>query len=238
MVAAIFLPSWITDEKYLTSATWGLVAATILLVLTALLTIAFTWIQLSIQRRQTRIDNLEKQIDRFESEVFQRTRRSLATKRLDKNDELVILDIKDIPIELQEILDFFEHLAFLVRRGHLGTYDVWHTFATWIGPVYWDSREYIAIEQLDDKTVYEDLVWLYQRMVRQDKKCHGEGLVWDTDEDLAGYYLYERGPEAVIPRKKPMKRKKKKFSKPGGAAQDDNDNKNSSDKAGDGSSDS
>src|ERR1700728_3288950 len=174
-LAVALFPMWVTDEKYLTSATWGLVAATLLLVLTAFLTIAFTWIQIAIQRRQTRVDNLEKQIDRFESEQFQRTRRGLAGKRLDRSDELIALDLADIPIELQEILDFFEHIAFLVRRGHLGSYDVWHTFATWIGPVYWDAREYIAIEQLDDKTIYEDLVWLYHRMVREDKRCHGEG---------------------------------------------------------------
>jgi hypothetical protein len=149
----MILPAWATDEHAIANATWGLVVATLLLVVTAIVTVVFAWRQLSIQRRQTRIENLERQLERFDSNSFRATRRELASKRLDEHDELVGLDVNDLPTELYEVLDFFEHLGHLVRRHHIDSYDTWHTFAGWIGPTYADTRQYIAVEQLDDQTI-------------------------------------------------------------------------------------
>ncbi len=42
-----------------------------------------------------------------------------------------------------EVLDFYEHLALLVKKGHLDLYDVWHTFYEWAQPVYVDMQALI-----------------------------------------------------------------------------------------------
>ena len=45
-----------------------------------------------------------------------------------------------------EILDFYEHVALLIKKDHLDIYDVWHTFYEWLQPVYFD-----LLPILDDK---------------------------------------------------------------------------------------
>ena len=72
-------------------------------------------------------------------------------------------EIDDPPVSAFEVLDFYEHLALLVKKGHLDLYDVWHTFYEWAQPVYVDLQPLIEGPESPYRDHYVDL----QRMMRQ-----------------------------------------------------------------------
>jgi hypothetical protein len=206
-----------TDEHDLTLATWWLVFATFAVVFTGIAAVVFAWIQIAVQRAQTRIGNLESLTQWFEGDRIRRVRQGLAASRLTGSGILKRLDLDDVPDAADELLDFFEHVAFLVRRGHLKAFDVWHTFGPWVAAMQADFREYIAVQQAHDPTVYCDFTWLFQRLLKVERSEKGSGLEYDED-DLEGHYGYERRLEGVrIPvRRRP--RRRKPAAERGGAA--------------------
>ena len=210
MIVSIVFPSWMIDERHLTLATWWLVFATFALVFTGLAAVLFAWIQIAVQRSQTRIGNLESLIQWFEGDRIRRVRQDLATSRLTASGKLKHLDLDDVPDPAEELLDFFEHVALLVRRGHLKAFDVWHTFGQWIAAMRADFREYIAVQQAYDPTIYCDFTWLFQKLLKIERKENGSGLEYD-DDNLEGHYGYERRLEGVrVPvRRKPRRRSRK-----------------------------
>ncbi len=170
--------------RYLVWATWGLVG-------TGVIAILFTAWQLAAFRKQSKLDNLERILEWFESTHFKELRRNLAEARLTVGGKLRHLDLDDPPTTAYEILDFFEHIGFLVKKHHLDDYDVWHSFSGWISAANCDFKELIAIEQVYDRTVYCDLPWLCKRLDRVDLKQGGGGLSFD-DEDLERLYESEK----------------------------------------------
>ena len=72
-------------------------------------------------------------------------------------------EMDDPPLSAFEVLDFYEHLALLVKKGHLDLYDVWHTFYEWAQPVYVDMQQLIE----SNDSVYSDHYVDLRRMMRQ-----------------------------------------------------------------------
>ena len=95
---------------------------------------------------------------RFENDFFGADKikqRALAAKRyLDANDYS----------EMEDVLDFFETVAMLVRKRALDTYMVWHTFDYWIERYYAVALPHIAERQAREPGVWEDLCWLLPRL--------------------------------------------------------------------------
>ena len=60
-------------------------------------------------------------------------------------------------LEAEPILDFFETMALLYRRGALDREIVWHTFFYWIDHYYEAARQAIAARQEVDPLVWKDL---------------------------------------------------------------------------------
>jgi len=179
--------------------TWAVFAATAGLVATGIYALQAAKRQIETQRELARIDNLEKQLVFFESAGFQRVRRALAASRT-MEGHFVKVNTDDPPASLYEILNFFEHLGFLVRLEHLRKRDVWHTFAYWAVPVYLDAREVIALEQFDDPSFYDDFVWLIKEMQNIERQETGSEEFLD-DEDLYDFYLLEKQDPGAAPRK-------------------------------------
>jgi hypothetical protein len=63
-------------------------------------------------------------------------------------------------LEAEPILDFFETMALLLRRGALDKEIVWHTFFYWIDHYYEASKNFIAARQKEDPLVWKDLTAL------------------------------------------------------------------------------
>jgi hypothetical protein len=199
------------ESDGMTRATWLLAYATFGLVGTGLGGIVFVWIQLNQERKQKRVENLERQIDMFESERFRKVRARLGDERL-KGERLRDLEPGDPPKGCYEVLDFFEHIALLARERNLSIFGVWHSFGPWIGPVWSDFKEVIAIEQIHNKTTYCDFRWLVAKIEKVEKKEGGDFLKYEQD-DLESHYIYERAlmdSNVVGVRSRPTPRKRSK----------------------------
>jgi hypothetical protein len=168
--------------------------ATVVLVLTSAGAIAYAALQLRHERSYRVVDNLEKQLGFFLSDKFVEVRRRLAEARLDETG-LKPWTIDDPPVNAFEVLDFYEHLSLLVKKGHLDVYDVWHTFYEWAQPVYVDMQPLIESPESAYAEHYKDL----QRLVRQmdeiqiEKMETQKGNHWAlwTPERIIEHYQYE-----------------------------------------------
>src|SRR6202035_4562596 len=105
----------------------------------------------------------EKQLSFFLSDNFVAVRRRLAESRLDETG-LKPWTLEEPPVSAFEVLDFYEHIGLLVKKGHLDVYDVWHTFYEWAQPVYVDMRQLIEDEESAYSEHYSDLRKLMRAM--------------------------------------------------------------------------
>src|SRR6202007_1785792 len=101
---------------------------------------------------------------KFDQEPMLTYRRGLAEKRL-KNEE--------DPDELYPLLDFFEMVGLLVRRGYLDESDVWNTFSYQVFFLNDDARQIIEQLQREDPTTYAEFSWLVERLQRIEVDKHG-----------------------------------------------------------------
>lgn len=168
--------------------------ATSALVLTSAGAIVYAALQLRTERDYRTVSNLEKQLAVFQGEKFAAARKRLATDRLE-GDGLAEWDKDAPPISAVEVLDFYEHLGLLVKKGHLEVYDVWHTFYEWAQPVYVDFKPLIEDEDSAYSDHYSDLRRLMRRMddiqiSRMHRKSANHYALW-TSERIIEHYVYE-----------------------------------------------
>ena len=168
--------------------------ANVVLVLTSAGAISYAALQLRHEREYRSVNNLEKQLSFFLSEPFVAARRRLAESRT-SGEELLPWSIDDPPIAAFEVLDFYEHLGLLVKKGHLEIYDVWHTFYEWAQPVYVDLQTLIEDPESAFSDQYSDLRKLVRGMDDiQLKRMHSQKAnhwaLWTPDR-IVDYYLYE-----------------------------------------------
>jgi hypothetical protein len=175
---------------------WDAVQAisTAVLVLTSAGAIAYASLQLRHEREYRSVDNLEKQLSFFLSEPFVAARRRLAQARLGE-EGLLPWDIENPPVSAFEVLDFYEHLSLLVKKGHLNLYDVWHTFYEWAQPVYVDMQSLIEGEESAYSEHYNDLQRMMRRMdeiqlAKMQEQNANHWALW-TPERILEHYQYE-----------------------------------------------
>ncbi len=185
--------------------------ANVALVLTSAGAIGYAGLQLRHEREYRSVTNLEKQLSFFLSDSFVAARRRLAEARTD-GKELCSWTVDDPPISAFEVLDFYEHLGLLVKKGHLDVYDVWHTFYEWAQPVYVDLQPMIAGEESAFSDQYSDLRNLVRRMDDiQLKRMHDQNAnhwaLW-TPERILDYYQYELESSKQTSRRRRGKTKK------------------------------
>lgn len=164
------------------------------LVLTSAGAIIYAALQLRHEREYRSVNNLEKQLSFFLGASFVAARRRLAQARIGP-DGLVPWSIDEPPVAAFEVLDFYEHLGLLVKKGHLDVYDVWHTFYEWAQPVYVDLQPLIESPDSAYADHYSDLRKLVRAMDEiQIKRMHAKNgnhwALW-TPERILDYYRYE-----------------------------------------------
>jgi hypothetical protein len=172
--------------------------ATSILVLTSVGAIAYAALQLRHERQYRSVANLEKQLSFFLSDSFVAARRRLAQARLDltgSDAKLQAWELDSPPVTAFEILDFYEHLALLVKKGHLDIYDVWHTFYEWAQPVYVDMQALIESPDSMYADHYDDLQRMMRRMdeiqiSRMHRKHANHWALWTPDR-IIEHYKYE-----------------------------------------------
>jgi hypothetical protein len=168
--------------------------ATVVLVVTSAGAIAYAGLQLRHEREYRAVENLEKQLSFFLSDNFVAVRRRLAESRLDETG-LKPWTLEEPPVNAFEVLDFYEHLSLLVKKGHLNLYDVWHTFYEWAQPVYVDMQPLIESEESAYAQHYSDLQRMIRRMdeIQMEKMQTQKGEHWAlwTPERIIEHYKYE-----------------------------------------------
>jgi hypothetical protein len=168
--------------------------ATVVLVVTSAGAIAYAGLQLRHEREYRAVENLEKQLSFFLSDNFVAVRRRLAESRLDETG-LKPWTLEEPPVSAFEVLDFYEHLSLLVKKGHLDLYDVWHTFYEWAQPVYVDMQPLIESQDSPYSEHYRDLQRMIRRMdeIQMKKMQAQKGEHWAlwTPERIIEHYKYE-----------------------------------------------
>jgi hypothetical protein len=168
--------------------------ATVVLVVTSAGAIAYAALQLRHEREYRAVENLEKQLSFFLSDKFVAVRRRLAESRLDETG-LKAWTLEEPPVSAFEVLDFYEHLSLLVKKGHLDVYDVWHTFYEWAQPVYVDMQPLIESEDSPYSEHYRDLQRMILRMdeiqMAKMKTQKGEHWALWTPDRIIEHYKYE-----------------------------------------------
>jgi hypothetical protein len=168
--------------------------ATVVLVVTSAGAIAYAALQLRHEREYRAVENLEKQLSFFLSDKFVAVRRRLAESRLDETG-LKAWTLEEPPVSAFEVLDFYEHLSLLVKKGHLDVYDVWHTFYEWAQPVYVDMQPLIESEDSPYSEHYRDLQRMIRRMdeiqMAKMKTQKGEHWALWTPDRIIEHYKYE-----------------------------------------------
>jgi hypothetical protein len=115
---------------------------------TILAVVAFTW-----QVRRARFNQSIDLLFRLESDFFGPAKK---LQRVKAASDLLSGQF----LEAEPILDFFETMALLLRRGALDKEIVWHTFFYWIDHYYEATKDFIAARQRADPLVWKDLVSL------------------------------------------------------------------------------
>ncbi len=168
--------------------------ATTILVLTSAGGIGYAGLQLRHERGYRSVVNLEKQLAVFQGESFVAARKRLAEERL-VDGALAAWDKEAPPASALEVLDFYDHLGLLVKKGHLEVYDVWHTFYEWAQPVYVDLRSLIEDPESAFTEHYLDLRRLMRKLdelqiARMHVKKTNYWALWTPDR-IIDHYQYE-----------------------------------------------
>lgn len=121
-------------------------------VIISCLSVTLSLIAFAYQVRRARFTQSIDLLLRFEASFFgqeKREQRSKAAQGMLRQ-----------PPEFQEaedILDFFETIALLQRRGALDRYMLWHTFYYWVNHYYEAAKEHIEERRRSEPTVWKDI---------------------------------------------------------------------------------
>jgi hypothetical protein len=142
-------------------------AATWVIAITGVVALIYASRQLKQARETEKVKHLVEFTREFDSDAMSKWRKIVAEQRL-----------KGVgyPDEAQRLLDFFETIGLLVRRGYLDDNDVWGTFGYWMFNIYTDFREDIEQFQRDDDTYYQDSCELLERLrqIEHKKGCNDD----------------------------------------------------------------
>ena len=168
--------------------------STVILVLTIAGAIGYAALQLKQEREYRSVANLEKQLTAFQSDSFVAARKRLAQDRL-VDGVLAPFDKEVPPASALEVLDFYDHVGLLVKKGHLEVYDVWHTFYECAQPVYVDLRELVEEPDSQFRDHYTYLRRLMRKMdelqiARMHLQRANHFALW-TPHRIIDHYKYE-----------------------------------------------
>jgi hypothetical protein len=151
------------------------------LALTAVVALIVGYRQLKEFHTEAQVQHLLALDQKFDQEPMLTYRRGLAEKRL--------RNVED-PDELYPLLDFFETVGLLVRRGYLDESDVWNIFSYDVLILNADARQIIEQVQREDPPTYAEFSSLVERLQRIEAKNHGT-IAHPSKEEIADYWKQE-----------------------------------------------
>jgi hypothetical protein len=102
-------------------------------------------------------------MDKFDSELF------LAKRKIAATACLAHLEGKNPGAEVEDILDFFDDVAFLVKRDAIDSEMMWHPFYHWVRLYFQASEQHIIARTKEEAAVWNYLRWVYPRLNELEK---------------------------------------------------------------------
>jgi hypothetical protein len=141
---------------------------------------------------------------RFNSDYFRDVRKSeaiyLLRVRLASDDSYrdeLAMKIMEKYNEIEEILDFFETIAYLIKKDVLDAEFVWHTFSYWFNRYYAISEDYIAYRRDISPAIYQDIIDLakYFHAIETKKSTNPDAEINLKDDELIRFLEEEKYDE-------------------------------------------
>ena len=188
------------------SVNWDAVTAiaTVALVVTGIVALIYAGVQIHDFRKETRIKHLTDLVDQFEREPIATYRRQTGAGRISCG-KLQKLDLDNPPPGIHDVLNFFEHMGFLLDGGYIDIEAVSVEFHYWITHIWADARELIKDEQSDDPMYYEFFDKMVKRLLEYDRPETGK-VTLPSQSEIEDFYL----EEAHLPTGAPLPRQKRK----------------------------
>ena len=175
----------------------------------ALIALVVAYRQILEFHNATQAQHLHEVVDQFDNGPISATLRALATKRVDqKRETLKSLDTDDPPMEMYDVLDFFEYVALLTKRGYLDKNDVWEMFSFSMFSIYADARPLIDDDQKSDPSQYAGFSSLMVDMQQIEAKENRSADDHPSPKDIYLFYLGQAGAKAgSLPTRGPRTKK-------------------------------
>jgi hypothetical protein len=103
-----------------------------------------------------------KLMEKFDSESFKEKRQIAAKACLAK------LEGRKLRNSVVHVLDFFEDVAFLVKRGALDIEMMWH-FYHWVRMYVQASEQQVMASANNHPVIWDSLRWAYPRLIELEK---------------------------------------------------------------------
>lgn len=139
------------------------------------------------------VNLLFKMNDIFTNQEFLKKRRKAAKFLLRKETDFEKWDC----LELDDILDFFQTIGSLTKKGVIDQTLAWEFFVYWLDFYYVITKEYIEYCNLSNPGTWADLVWLYQKFVKTTIKDQRKPYVLPTEKEIIDFLRNYEGKLAV-----------------------------------------
>jgi hypothetical protein len=162
----------------------------------ALVAVCGLWIESKRHRFSMGVDLLLRLEDQFTAERMYANRRK-AVLAFQANN------YTDAVNEIDEIIDFFEGVGFMMSQGALNKKMVWTFFSTYLFYFWHFAQEYVEQERKRDPTIWSEFIKLYRTLVKIERKaCRKCGMEFKLSEKDYQQFLQEetrlRVPGALL----------------------------------------
>jgi hypothetical protein len=143
--------------------------------------------QLDAFHQENQISHLIDLVNQFSAEPIVTLRKQLASARLDGSFHLTIknLDPQKPPYQLHEILNFFEHMGYLLDGNYITLEGVSTEFHYWIFRLWDDAKPLIDLDRRENPVYYKHLTKMVDRL------RGSEGAKSIPDAELVYFYREE-----------------------------------------------
>jgi hypothetical protein len=172
--------------------------ATVTTAITAIVAAVYAACQFDSFRKENRISHLIELVNDFERPPIADARRALARARL-SNGTLKKLDVEEAPPGLHSLMNFFEHMGFLLRDGYIDIDGVATEFHYWIFRIWADAKLVIRYEQEEASIYYECFTRMVERLAAYERE---KGRILEVIDHAELEYFYIE--EADLPDNSPI----------------------------------
>jgi hypothetical protein len=155
-------------------------------IITAFVAIIAVWVQERRARFSQGVDLVLKFDEVFESQEFKAKRRAVAGLIL-KQENLEKGDTNAI----EGLLNHFEMIGLLLRRGLLDKELVSATFFLWLHHYLPALKDYIAAVRRWEPTAWEDVDWLYEQLVPLERQQRNVPEIGPSEQSRKEFFERE-----------------------------------------------